>query len=108
MGTTGGAAALREPELGQIAVGQKADLVLYDLNSAVWTPCNDPLQQFVFGERGANVRSVIIDGRLVMDEGVILTFDEAAVLQNARHLLQDTRERNAGIRLIADAFGPAP
>jgi hypothetical protein len=54
------------------------------------------------------VRSVIIDGRLVMDEGVILTFDEDVVLQHARHLLQDTRERNPGIRLIADAFGPAP
>ena len=107
MATTGGAAAMREPALGRVAVGQKADLVLYDLDSAVWTPCNDPLQQFVFGERGANVRSVIIDGRLVMEEGRILSFDETAVLRNARGLLQDTRQRNVGIRMIADAFGPS-
>ena len=107
MATTGGAAAMQEAALGRIAVGQKADLVLYDLDSSVWTPCNDPLQQFVFGERGANVRSVIIDGRLVMDEGRILSFDEAAVLRNARDLLQITRQRNGGIRMIADAFGPS-
>jgi cytosine/adenosine deaminase-related metal-dependent hydrolase len=106
MGTIGGAAAMQEPHLGRIAVGQKADLVLYDLHSSVWTPCNDPLQQFVFGERGANVRSVIIDGNLVMDEGRILSFDENAVLRNARTLLQDTRKRNGGIRMIAEAFGP--
>ena len=107
MGTTGGAAALQERALGRIAIGQKADLVLYDLHSSVWTPCNDPVQQFVFGERGANVRSVIIDGRLVMDDGRILSFDEDAVLRNARTLLQDTRARNSGIRTIADAFGPS-
>ena len=107
MGTLGGAAALREPMLGRIAVGQKADLVLYDLDAPCWVPLNDPLQQFVFGERGGSVRSVVIDGRLVMHEGRILSFDEAAVIASARQLLQRTRDRNGGIRSIADAFLPS-
>ncbi len=104
MGTTGGAAAMREPALGRIAVGQKADLVLYDLDASAWLPLNDALQQFVFGERGSGVRSVIVDGRLVLHDGRILAFDEAEVLKAARHLLRDTRGRNADIRRIADAF----
>jgi 5-methylthioadenosine/S-adenosylhomocysteine deaminase len=104
MGTTGGAAALGEPLLGRVAPGWKADLVLYDLDSPAWLPLNDPLQQFVFGERGAGVRRVIIDGHLVMDQGRILSFDEGAVLRAARHLLRDTRARNPGIQRIAQAF----
>ncbi len=104
MATSGGAAALREPQLGRVAAGWKADLVLYDLDAPTWVPLNDPLQQFVFGERGAGVRRVIIDGNLVMDQGRIIAFDEAAVLREARHLLRDTRARNPGIQRIAQAF----
>ena len=104
MGTTGGAAAMREPALGRIAVGCKADLVLYDLDATAWLPLNDGLQQFVFGERGSGVRSVVVDGRLVLHDGRMLAFDEAAVLKAARHLLRDTRGRNGNIRRIADAF----
>lgn len=104
MGTLGGAAALGEPMLGRVATGWKADLVLYDGDSPAWLPLNDPLQQFVFGERGAGVRRVIIDGQLVMDQGRILSFDEGAVLRAARHLLRDTRARNTDIQRIAQAF----
>jgi 5-methylthioadenosine/S-adenosylhomocysteine deaminase len=104
MASTGGAAALREPLLGRVRVGWKADLVLYDLDSPAWIPLNDPLQQFVFGERGAGVRRVIIDGNLVMDQARILCFDEEAVLGEVRHLLRDTRARNPGIQRIAQEF----
>ena len=41
MATTAGAAALQcEARVGRIAVGQSADLVLYDLARPRWTPCN--------------------------------------------------------------------
>lgn len=104
MGTTGGAAAMLETDLGRIAVGQKADLVLYDLDRSWWVPLNDPAQQLVFGERGGSVTSVIIDGRIVLDEGRLTGFDEAAVLAEAKSLLKTTRARNGGIQRIADAF----
>jgi len=104
MATLGGAAAMLEPRLGRIAVGQKADIVLYDLDEPCWVPLNDPIQQFVFGERGGSVRTVIIDGHLVMDEGRIVTFDETAVLKAASDLLTRSRSRNADIGSIAEAF----
>ena len=61
MATTGGARAMLENDLGLLTLGQKADLVLHDAAASWWTPLNDPVQQFMFGERGGSVRTVIVD-----------------------------------------------
>src|SRR4029079_10461381 len=76
MGTSGGARAMLESDLGRVVPGAKADLVLYDLGTPWWTPLNDPVQQFVFGERGGAVRTVVVDGRVLVDEGRATTIDE--------------------------------
>jgi guanine deaminase len=75
--TIGGAVALGiEHEIGSIAPGYRADLVLYRLDRPPLTPLNDPLRQLVFGDAGAAVASVIVDGRLVFHDGRLLTIDE--------------------------------
>ena len=102
MATTGGARAMLETDLGLIAPGQKADLVLHDLGAGWWTPLNDPLQQFVFGERGGSVRTVIVDGRILVDEGRATTIDEARITREARHILGRVRDRNAAVRAVAE------
>ena len=102
MATTGGAAAMLEPELGLIAPGQKADLVLHDRDAGWWTPLNDPVQQFVFGERGGSVRTVIVDGRVVIDDGRAVTVDEAQILGEARSVLGRVRARNKAVQAVAD------
>ncbi len=107
MATVGGAAAILEPELGRVAVGQKADLVLYDLDQSWWVPLNDVAQQFVFGERGGSVRHVLVDGKVVIEDGRLTTIDEAAVIAAAKDLLKTTRVRNTRIQAIADAFARA-
>lgn len=103
MATTGGAAAMLEPDLGTIRVGSKADLALYDLDDPVWVPLNDPAQQLVFGERGGAVRTVIVDGRLVLRDGRAVSIDEAAVIAAARDMLRHARARNEDVRAIAEA-----
>jgi 5-methylthioadenosine/S-adenosylhomocysteine deaminase len=103
MATTGGAKAMLEPELGRLAPGQKADLVLYDLSAPWWVPLNDPAQQWVFGERGGSVDTVIVDGKVLVENGRALTIDEKAVLSAAKSILSDVRSRNAGVRSIAEA-----
>ena len=102
MATTGGAKAMLEPNLGLLAPGQKADLVLHDLSAGWWTPLNDPVQQFVFGERGGSVRTVIVDGRILLDEGRVTMVDEAAVVAEARAVLGRVRARNDAVRAVAD------
>ena len=103
MGTSGGARAMLESDLGRIVPGAKADLVLYDLGTPWWTPLNDPIQQFVFGERGGAVRTVVVDGRVLVDEGRATTIDEVAVIAEARHILKRVQGRNAGVKAVASA-----
>jgi 5-methylthioadenosine/S-adenosylhomocysteine deaminase len=103
MATIGGARAMLEPELGRLAPGAKADLVLYDLSAPWWVPLNDPAQQWVFGERGGSVDTVIVDGKVVVENGRALHIDEKAVLNAARKILPGVRKRNAGVRAIAEA-----
>jgi 5-methylthioadenosine/S-adenosylhomocysteine deaminase len=104
MATTGGAKAMLDPELGQLVPGAKADLVLYDLSAPWWVPLNDPAQQWVFGERGGSVDTVIVDGKVIVEAGRALTIDEKAVLSAAKEILPVARRRNASVRAIAEAI----
>ena len=102
MATTGGAKAMLAPDLGLLQPGAKADLVLYDLDQSWWVPLNDPLQQLIFGERGGSVRTVVVDGRIVLEEGRALTIDEPAVIAAAKDILKSVQRRNGGVRAIAE------
>src|SRR5205085_9738188 len=87
MATTAGAAAVQNGNLGRIAPGQLADIVLYDLTQPRWTPCNDPAQQLVFGETGEGVHTVIVDGQVVVENHRVSFVDTQAVVREARNLL---------------------
>lgn len=80
--TTGGAHALgRDDDLGQIAVGRKADMVLIDLTDPSFLPLNSALRQLVYTEGGRGVKTVIVGGKVVIDDGRLTTMDEAALLK---------------------------
>jgi 5-methylthioadenosine/S-adenosylhomocysteine deaminase len=84
MATEGGARVLGlAGQVGELRRGYLADIVLLDLDSPHLSPLNDPVRQLAFCESGASVRSVIVDGRVVMHEGHIEAFDEQAILQEA-------------------------
>jgi cytosine/adenosine deaminase-related metal-dependent hydrolase len=80
--TIGGADALRRPDLGRLQPGAKADIAVIDLSRNLQTP--DPIQSLMTGPTGRDVRTVFIDGRLVMDEGRIPGFDEDAAFTRAQ------------------------
>jgi 5-methylthioadenosine/S-adenosylhomocysteine deaminase len=103
MATTGGAKAMLVPDLGLLQPGARADLVLYDLDESWWVPLNDPLQQLIFGERGGSVRTVVVDGRIVVEDGRALTIDEPAIVAAAKDILKSVRRRNSGVRAAAEA-----
>jgi 5-methylthioadenosine/S-adenosylhomocysteine deaminase len=83
-----------ENDLGALEPGRLADVVLLDLTTISFTPFQDPVRQVVFSERGSSVRTVIVGGRLVMEDGVIRTVDEASVLGRIREAA--ARARAAG------------
>src|SRR5690606_36544192 len=74
--TVGGATALGRDDLGRIAVGATADIALYDTRTIAFTPLNNPVQQLVYSETGQGLAHLIVDGRLVMENGVLTQIDE--------------------------------
>jgi 5-methylthioadenosine/S-adenosylhomocysteine deaminase len=101
MATTGGAAAIRHPGLGRIAPGQAADLALYRLDTPWWIPINDPVAQLVFAETGAAVETVLVDGRIVVENGRPTTFDVDALAREVREMTRSLRARNADLFTVA-------
>lgn len=88
MATTGGAKAeLLDNQIGNLAPGMKADMILLDLQAPCFTPLNDLKSQLVFGASGSLVRSSIINGEIVMLNGKILTVDQDALLEEARQMM---------------------
>jgi 5-methylthioadenosine/S-adenosylhomocysteine deaminase len=66
--------------------GARADIVLLDLDSAVFTPLNDPLKQVVLGSTTVAVHSVLVGGRWSLRHGRLTGVDEPAILETARTL----------------------
>jgi 5-methylthioadenosine/S-adenosylhomocysteine deaminase len=80
MATHGGATSgLMAEELGKLEAGRKADITLLDRRHWSFLPLHDPIAQLAYSGSPEVVRTVIIDGRIVMRDGVILTVNEDAV-----------------------------
>jgi len=77
--TAEGAAALERPDLGLVAPGATADLVLFDLSGARYQPVWNPLQSLLTNGVAADLHSMAIDGALVMRDRRVLVADETAV-----------------------------
>ena len=85
MATIAGAmAAGDDAGLGRIEAGRRADLVLLDLESRVFTPLSIPLNQVVFGSTATAVHSMMIGGRWVLRDGQVIGIDEPAILAEVR------------------------
>lgn len=78
--TLGGARALGRDDLGRIAPGATADLVLWKAASWGMTPLRDPIKNIVYNATAEDVDRVYVGGRLVVAGGRVLAADEAKIL----------------------------
>ncbi|MGQ0662413.1 MAG: amidohydrolase family protein [Pseudomonadota bacterium] len=74
-----------ERRIGTLEVGKRADIITVDLSDARFRPlCRERPEQvlahLVFAASGADVDTVIVEGRVLMRERVVETLDEAAVM----------------------------
>jgi 5-methylthioadenosine/S-adenosylhomocysteine deaminase len=77
MATLGAAKALgRDQEFGSLSVGKKADVVLFDFRRAHLTPAFNPVATLVHTGQGRDVATVIVDGRVVVENGRATLVDE--------------------------------
>jgi 5-methylthioadenosine/S-adenosylhomocysteine deaminase len=107
MATEGSARAMGfDGKLGRVAPGYKADLVFLDLGHINYVPLHDPVTQIVFTENGAAVASVMIGGRLVLEDGRLTTVDEAKLRTQAEAAAERLAEANARMRAFARELQP--
>jgi len=84
MATIDGARALGlEQEIGSIEAGKRADMIVVDLNQLHSIPSPDVVSALVYSAQAPDVRTTIIDGRLVMRDRQLLTLNESSVIDEA-------------------------
>ena len=98
MATMGGAKVLNlHDEIGSLEQGKRADIVLVDMQRAGLTPLYRVYSHLVYAVRGSDVTTVVVNGRIVVRDRVILTVDEAEVIEKARTFGNQVQQVMAGL-----------
>ncbi|MCC6178440.1 MAG: amidohydrolase family protein [Chloroflexi bacterium] len=92
MATSGGARALGL-DTGAISVGRKADLIVIDRRRAGLLPNNDVVSNLVYSGEGRDVRTVVVDGRVVVRDRRLVTMSEEHVLEDAERVGEEVMRR---------------
>jgi 5-methylthioadenosine/S-adenosylhomocysteine deaminase len=80
MATWGGAGALGvQDEIGSLEVGKRADIAVVDIDTLHAAPHPDPLSALVYAATAADVRDVVIDGRILLRRRALTTLDAARI-----------------------------
>lgn len=91
MATRAGArAAGLEEQIGSLEPGKRADLVVHTLDRPEMVPTTDMVRNLFYASRSKSVHTVVIDGRIVLEEGRFVALDE-------RRLLAEVRRASAGL-----------
>lgn len=107
MVSSGGARALgMADDLGAVAAGRKADLVLLRADSVFLRPLNHALNALVYAETGASVETVLVDGRIVVDHGRVLTVDEEQLRARAQEGAERLLAQNSAAWTLAEELTP--
>jgi 5-methylthioadenosine/S-adenosylhomocysteine deaminase len=83
MATTNGA-QLFDKKTGVLKAGNKADLIIVDTNKANAAPIFDPYSHLVYAASGADVKTMIVDGKILMEDYKVLVMDEQEVIRKAK------------------------
>jgi 5-methylthioadenosine/S-adenosylhomocysteine deaminase len=77
----GAAAVGLAGRIGVLAVGAAADMALYDFNGPQHAPLSDVRAALLYSAQPADIRHVLVDGRIVLQDGLPTQFDQAQVLR---------------------------
>ena len=104
--TIGGANAVLRQDIGRLAPGMKADIVVVDLECSDMIPARDPLRSLVYHAAERAVRDVYVDGRQVVSNFKVLTLDQAGAGERLKEaqarMLAAVRQRDYKARSADD------
>ncbi len=85
MATVLGAKALGlHEQIGTLAPGKRADLIIFNLKAPHLTPKHDLASLLVYAASAADIETVMIDGKIVMENRQLLTLDEEKIMWHAQ------------------------
>jgi 5-methylthioadenosine/S-adenosylhomocysteine deaminase len=92
LATMGGARVIgMEKLLGSLESGKRADLITVSTNSARQTPMYDPVSHLVYVTRGEDVRTTIVNGKVLMSDRRLRTLDRGSAIADANRLAARVR-----------------
>ena len=88
---------------GVLAHGRPADIIIMDRKNPHMHPDHDPLANVIYSSSAADTRTVMIAGRVIMQDGKLLTFDDQTVIEQLERSLSSKR-----VKIPAPYFGAGP
>ena len=82
MGTSNGAKALGIPA-GILKQDMAADIILVDMLTPGLTPVHEPISHLIYAARGSDVKTTIVNGQVLMEDGIVLSIDQEKVIEQA-------------------------
>jgi len=79
--------------IGSLEPGKKADIALIDFKKPHLTPQHNPYANIVYSANGSDVQTLIVDGRILMENREVKTLDEDAIMEKARETALDLLKR---------------
>lgn len=94
MATVNGARAIgMEGKVGQIAEGMLADVILIDICKPHLSPCHDLVANLVYCGKSSDVDTVIVNGKIVVEHGRLLTLDTTALCGEIQQRVEEILRR---------------
>ncbi len=92
MATCGGAEVLGlGGEIGSLEAGKRADIILINLDRPHLVPLYDVYSHLVYAVNGGDVETVLVNGRIVMEDRKMLTVDEDEIIERAKAFAKKLR-----------------
>ena len=92
--TRGGAAAMGRSDTGEVKPGGAADLVILDIDRPNMQPMNDPVAALAYSTTGTEAETVIVGGRILMENREFLTIDSERVYHEVNKVCDRIGTRN--------------
>ena len=99
---TRGGAELLGTDAGVIEEGHPADLAVIDLDAPHLTPKHDLVSHAIYAANGADVTATIVNGEVLMEDGVVESMDEDAVIAEAQETARELVERAEADEVIEE------
>jgi cytosine/adenosine deaminase-related metal-dependent hydrolase len=88
-------------DIGSLETGKRADVILVDLAKPHLYPLNMPVYRVMYFANGADVDTVLVDGKVLMEGRKVLTVNEADVLESAQQEAERMLDRT-GLRHLTE------